>query len=380
VNAVWARRTLASGVRCSHHEGLGRRDWRSVPAMPVTQVSPLQRCVIDPVTEPRWGELVERTDGARIFHHPSWLRLLRDFYRYPITAVCLADGSELVAGLPIAIVRSRVTGVRLVSLPFTDVCEPLCDAPDREEELRAAVEAERRRLALPLEVHADLGPSYGGSCSERFYHHVVTAMGGADAVFGRVNPAKRRAAARARTLGVSVEKRTDPPAVAAFFALHVRTRRRLGIPTQPRGFFSALRELLDDGFGFVLLARWRDRPIAANIYLLHKRVLTYKYGASDPAHLDKRPNDLLQMEALRILCDAGCETFDMGRTELDNHGLQRFKRQLGAEQRELRYTRLPASPDQRTVRSVSGFQRALIRRAPPAFGRYLGAAIYRHFG
>jgi lipid II:glycine glycyltransferase (peptidoglycan interpeptide bridge formation enzyme) len=164
----------------------------------------------------------------------------------------------------------------------------------------------------------------------------------------------------------------------AFFGLHVQTRRRLGVPTQPRRFFVRVRELFAHGLGFVLVAEWEGRPIAANVYLRHRNVLTYKYGASHPDHLDKRPNDLLHVEALRIACDSGCESLDLGRTERDNIGLQRFKRQLGGEQRALVYTSAPPF-EGRSVRSVSGFQHAVVRRSPPALGRLVGAALYRHF-
>jgi CelD/BcsL family acetyltransferase involved in cellulose biosynthesis len=339
-------------------------------------------CVVDPVEDPRWSELVERSSDASVFHHPLWLALLRDRYRYPMTAVCVsgADG-ELLAGLPIAIVRSRLTGTRLVSVPFSDVCGPIVGQGDREQPLLAAVDDERRRLGLALELHAEVPSLPGSGPSDRFYHHVVPLDAGPELVLGKhVKQSKRRGAARALELGVTVAQRIDEAAIDAFFHLHVLNRHRLGIPTQPRSFFRGLTALFDRGMGFVLVAEWEGRPIAATIYLRHRSTLTYKYGASDPAQLDKRPNELLQLEALRIACEAGCSVLDLGRTELDNDGLRRFKRYLGANERELTYTMAPPPASGHSVRSVSSLQKTVIRRAPPAFGRLLGAAVYRHFG
>jgi lipid II:glycine glycyltransferase (peptidoglycan interpeptide bridge formation enzyme) len=197
---------------------------------------------------------------------------------------------------------------------------------------------------------------------------------------GDVKQSQRRNASRAARLGVTVARRHDADALDEFFRLHVLTRRKLGVPTQPRGFFRRFTELFERGLGFVLIARWQERPIAAAVYLRHRATLVYKYGASDPAHLDKRPNDLVQLEALRIACDAGCSELDLGRTEFDNDGLRRFKRHLGAEERELGYTVAGRPPGGRGVRSVSTLQEKLIRRAPSSFGRAVGAAAYRHFG
>lgn len=339
-------------------------------------------CVLDPVVDRRWARLVERAPNAAVFHHPLWLRLLYERYRYPMSAVCLAGANgELLAGLPIATVQSRLTGTRLVSIPFSDVCGPVATDGRHVEELLLAVDDERRRLGLSLELHADVDRLPGGCPSERFIHHVVPLDGGTGTVLGkRVRSPKRRGAARARRLGVTTTQRIDGRAVEDFFRLHVGTRQRLGIPTQPRRFFRGLTELFNHGLGFVLLAEWEGRPIAGAIYLQHKSVLTYKYGAWSADQHDKHANDLLQLEALRIGCESGCSAVDLGRTEPENDGLRRFKRELGAEELELRYTTAPCRGKRKSVRSLSGLQRTVIRRTPAAVGRLVGAAVYRHVG
>lgn len=336
--------------------------------------------VIDPVADRRWAELVARAPNAGVFHQPLWLALIRDCYRYPMTAVCLEDAAGgLVAGLPIATVRSRLTGTRLVSVPFSDVCGPVLGAPEHEAELLAALDAERERRGLKLEVHAELPRLPGSAASERFYQHVVPLEGGSEAVHKRVAQSKRRAAAKGRRHGLTASRRIDSEALDAFFRLHVLTRHKLGVPTQPRRFFRGLAKLFAEGLGFVLVIEREGQPIGSGVYLYHGRTLTYKYGASDPAHLDKRPNDLMMLEALEIGCELGCSSLDLGRTENDNDGLRRFKRQLGGEETELTYTTAPPVSD-KSVRSVSKLQQTVIRGMPPAFGQWLGAAVYRHFG
>src|SRR5215213_3143209 len=81
---------------------------------------------IDPLADARWRELLQHSSGGTAFHHPAWLQLLHSTYGYPLSACCLAstDG-QLVAGLPIATVASRLTGARLVALPFSDLCPAL---------------------------------------------------------------------------------------------------------------------------------------------------------------------------------------------------------------------------------------------------------------
>jgi CelD/BcsL family acetyltransferase involved in cellulose biosynthesis len=339
-------------------------------------------CVIDPLADPRWAVLAQRAPNATIFHDPLWLSLVRDCYRYPMSAVCLTDqDGELVAGMPIATVKSPLTGTRLVSVPFSDLSGPVFTTAEFEQPLLEAVDEHRQRRNLRLEVHAEVPLLPHSAPSEQFFHHVVPLEGDADALLrARVKSSKRRCASKARKLGVTATERRDAAAIEAFFRLHVLTRRRLGVPTQPRRLFDGLLPIFEHGRGFVMLIEWEGRAIGAGVYLRHGATMTYKYGASDPQHLDKRPNDLMQLEALRRACEHGCTTLDLGRTELDNDGLRRFKRDFGAEERVLTYTMSPPPKKQKSVRSVSRTQQELIRRMPPSFGRLVGAAVYRHFG
>ena len=122
-------------------------------------------CLIDPIADPEWLELVENSPTSEVFHHPSWLELLRSQYGYGFEACCIGNGRGIEAGIPIARIDSRLTGSRLVSLPFSDVCSPaLADDADP-----AAPGAPRRSpgrgehaARLGLTVHAPL-PERRGS-------------------------------------------------------------------------------------------------------------------------------------------------------------------------------------------------------------------------
>lgn len=339
--------------------------------------------IIDPFADPRWQELIEASEGAGIFHHPAWLGILRDEYRYPVEAWCLErlDGA-LGAGLPVATVRSRLTGSRLVAIPFSDRCETIHRAGEAGllPAFAAGMEQERRRRGLELEIHGTAPDAGASRPGDRFLHHVIPLQDGLDATLAGVHASKRRAARRAVRHGVSVSRRTDHEAVTAFFRLHVRTRRRQGSPTQPKRFFHRLVELFDQGLGFILLAEWERRPVAAQVFLRFRDVLTYKYGASDPRHLSLRANPLLHVEAIRLAHQSDCRLLDLGRTEPQNAGLRDYKRQLGSRETTLEYSWLGDRTRAGTVRSVSRVQKVAIQRAPPIFGRLVGAAFYRHFG
>jgi CelD/BcsL family acetyltransferase involved in cellulose biosynthesis len=342
---------------------------------------------IDPLADGRWLDLLGRSPEAGPFHHPLWLELLREQYGYPIEAVCVpgADG-DLVAGIPIARIRSRLTGARDVALPFSDVCKPATaeGAPDEAgAALGRALEAHARRTGVELELRAPLPELSAARRGRAFLQHTLALAADVDAVEARFSKSQiRRGIKKARRDGVQIAFATDRRALDAFFRLHVRTRQHQGVPTQPKRFIRRFEQLFKGGLGWVAVARWHEMPIAAAVFLSFNGTVVYKYGASDRRHLDKRPNNLLFREAIQRACEEGNHTLDFGRTDLDNEGLAAFKRAWGSDEHKLSYVRLGAASDadEAAGGGVPAPVRKLISRGPSALGQLIGAALYRHFG
>jgi lipid II:glycine glycyltransferase (peptidoglycan interpeptide bridge formation enzyme) len=179
-----------------------------------------------------------------------------------------------------------------------------------------------------------------------------------------------------------VRRGTDRAALDAFYRLHTATRRRQGVPVQPRSFIRRLEGLFAQGLGHVALAEHDGAVAAAAVFVGFGRTLTYKYGASDAAHLAVRPNNAIFAETIRWASDEGYAELDFGRTDLDNPGLATFKRNWGAEEREVAYVRLPPRGDEPDEEpgAARRLASAVIKRSPPFVGRAVGAALYRHFG
>ena len=315
-----------------------------------------------------------------MFHHPSWLRLLAARYRYAFEAACLVDDDgRVVAGLPWGRIESRLTGKRLVSLPFSDTCRPLTDGASVDE-LLPAVDEYRRQADLGLEVRWGMEGLPGGVSVHRYWQHTLALEPDADAVLKRARSGIRRGASKARREGLSFELRTDQHAVDAFYGLHLQTRKHQGVPTQSKRFIDGLLPLFEADHGFIALVCDDCAPIAAAVFLRLRDHLIYKYGASNRAALGRRPNNLLFAEVIRWACESGCRELDFGRTDLHHDGLREFKLGWGTEETPLHHTYAGMdAPDD----GESGVQKLLapaIRRSPASVSRMIGVALYRHFG
>ncbi len=337
---------------------------------------------LDPITDPRWRRFVERHPAATIFHHPSWMRLLREQYRYTFTAPCvIATDGRVLAGLPIARIASRLTGTRLVSLPFSDVCGVLDgDGAALRTEILGAITATVESTHLGLEIRDSVPDVRLGRTVRRFWTHRLALSSDPEAAGQGFRPAVRRGITKARRAGLVAEWRTDDAALSTFYDLHLQTRRRHGTPTQPKRFILRFTDIFREGLGAVVLVRRDADVLAAAVFLWCSHTMTYKYGASDMRHLDVRPNNLLFMDAIRRGSEQGLRVLDLGRTDIGNEGLRCFKRGWGAEEADLSYTYLATAPPSDERGRAEHALAVAIRHGPPALGRVIGTALYRHVG
>jgi CelD/BcsL family acetyltransferase involved in cellulose biosynthesis len=348
-----------------------------------TLVPPSSLAVIDPIRDPRWAALAQVAPGACAFHQPAWLELLHRVYGYPVVAcVVLDDQGGFEAGLPVALVGGRVNRARLVSLPFSDAVAPLArDAcPSQWHRLSIALHQLERLHGLPIELRGELPDGITRQPTAVYRQHVLSLEPGYDSVTRATKPQVRTGERRARREGLRVEFRTDGDALNQFFGLHVRTRKRQGVPTQPHRFIMALEGLFDQGLGFVVLVRDGAVPASAAVFLSSNATLIYKYGASEPRLLGKRPNNLLFMETIRWACEQGLRRLDFGRTDEGGESLSSFKRSYGAEETSLAYYALSgvgeAVPPNRRGHGLAA---AVIRRSPALVGRVAGELLYKDF-
>jgi hypothetical protein len=166
-----------------------------------------------------------------------------------------------------------------------------------------------------------------------------------------------------------------------FYALHVRTRRRHGLPPQPLSFFLNIHEeKIKDGAGFIVMATHGSRPVAAAVYFNFGGKAIYKFGASAEDGQETRANNLVMWEGIKHLAGAGCESLHFGRTSAGNEGLRRFKLGWGTREESVTYQKFDFAGRQWVSGSdkTSGFHTAIFSRLPLVLNRIAGAMIYPH--
>jgi CelD/BcsL family acetyltransferase involved in cellulose biosynthesis len=345
-------------------------------ALPETATASL--AVLD-ADDPRWLELVASDPAALVFHHPAWMRLIREAYGFRPFVLGAEDGSGgLTGGVPVAEIKSRIGGRRWVALPFTDHCPPLgFDGMPLAEML---TEARVRAGLRQIELHAWLeGP--GAFPAAEAVHHVLELQEDADAIRRTFHKSHvQRSIKKADKAGVVVRRATAVEDVTAiFYRLHTGTRRRLGVPVQPSRFFTHLWEqVLEPGLGFVLIAEAEGKPVAGAVFLAYGETVIYKYGASEADAWNVRPNHAIFWDAIRSSCEAGYRRFDFGRSDLGHSSLRQFKSAWGSEELPLRYSTLAdQAPEPGSGRAAKALV-PIVQRSPRWVCRALGELLYKH--
>ena len=333
------------------------------------------------VDDPRWLQLVRRSPDATLFHHPAWVRLVADCYGYDahVAAVTAGDAGQVAAGVPIAEVRTPLQGKRWLALPFTDHCPPLGGEGARRLLAMAIAEAARLLRVSSVEVRGELSGTAGFVSSLAAVRHTLTLSPAAPDVYARLSSMHQRNIRRAMRSGVEVERGSSTTDLDIFYELHVRTRRRHGVPIQPRRFFDLLQHrILEAGYGFLLTARLDGVPLASAVFLVWNGVLIYKYGASDERLWQHRANNLVLWSAIKWGCETGCRTFDLGRTDLEDTGLRSFKDGWGATEEPLHHSETGHAGGNHTRAIAQRVLSLVIRRSHPWLSRALGELLYRY--
>ena len=340
---------------------------------------------IDPLDDPRWRIFLQRRPDASVFHNVEWLQALKSCYGYiPAVLTSSPAGVPLEDGLLFCRVRSLLTGNRLVSVPFSDHCEPLMSHP---EQLDVFVS----KLAKKVDDHQwkyieirpiECTPS-SKSClrvSSTYYFHRLDLTPPEQVLFKSLHKDSiQRKVRRAEREGLRYEKGASEELLRSFYKLLIMTRRKHGLPPQPMRWFRSLIECIGKDLE-IRVAFQGNTPIASILTISNKKTLVYKYGCSDGRFNNLGGTAMLFWKAIQEAKAVGMEEFDLGRSDLDNPGLVTFKDRWGAVRSTVKYWRYPKKEGASNSEGLTKYAKRIIAIAPDISLVAMGNLLYRHIG
>jgi len=340
---------------------------------------------LDPLHDPRWNELIHQHPRASVFHSPQWLRALERAYGYrPFALTSSPEGVPLADGLPLCEVNSWLTGRRLVSVPFSDHCEPLLDqAPGGCDSFAGIWERVSKKKPQYLQIRPIAFQPASTTVlrpDDTYVLHRLDLTPDLAHLYNRFHKTSiQQRIRRAEREKIDIREGTSAVLLQDFYRLLTVTRRRHGVPPQPLRWFETL--ITEFGKDLCIRVAYKDGiAIAAMLTLTFKNTVANKYSGSDPDHRKLGATALLFWQTIQQAKADGLEVFDMGRSDTRNAGLIAFKEYWGADPTPLQYWRVPQKPHHQFSSRMSWIAERTVSTFPLGVLRAIGTVLYKHIG
>ena len=341
---------------------------------------------IDPTTDPLWLQLV--TDSpSTLFHSPEWCQVLTDTYGFAPEATVLVDEHDVPRAGFLYVNIDDAMDPRIVSLPFSDFCDPIVrDMADWEALIGDLVNSDHRIQLRCLHGDVPLGDARFETVG-RARWHAIDLDRDLDDIWNGLDSSARQSIRKARNQGVEIRVAESKSDLRAFFELHLGVRKRkYELLAQPYRFFEQIWErLLSRDRGALLLGLHQGRVVSGIMFLEWQQTLFYKFNASDDSQLSVRPNDVLIWAGIEHAKARDLRRFDFGLSDWDQEGLLRYKRKYATVEKPIYFLRrMPEgapSSRERQLRAMLPQLTAILvdPNVPDATSEAAGDLLYRFF-
>lgn len=340
---------------------------------------------LDPLSDSRWPALVTAHPQASVFHTCEWLGALKATYGYRplVLTTCPPDG-PLTNGIACCAIRSWLTGSRLVSLPFSDHCEPLMNDSQALDAIlkhgRRAVEQGRYKR-MEIRPHSSLGNQVQNfQRKDGAVLHRLDLSAPADQLFRSFHKdCIQRKIRRAERENLVYEEGSSEAQLNDFYRLMTMTRRRHGLPPHPLQWFRVLIAAFGPSLK-VRIARKDGIAVASIVTISHRETMVYKYGCSDHSANKYGGTPMLFWRAIQEAKAHGQNEFDMGRSDLQDPGLSVFKERWGSARVPLTYWTYPAVETKKRPIGRRKLTNQIVTASPSWVLVLASNTLYRHMG
>jgi hypothetical protein len=338
---------------------------------------------VNPLEIHDWDTQILQFPGATIFHSSAWARVLIESYGF-VPHYCIVNQAEEITGvLPLMEVSDVLGRKKMVSLPFSDFCEPLFhDSQDVQKVCEHLTVTAQNKKWRSLELRGGHNLLADKIIYDELFSHEIDLDRKPEELLQSFSDTTRRNIRKAEKAGITVTHENSLDAMNRFYGLNCQTRRKHGLPPQPWKFFCKLHEsFFTNKKGFVTLGVFQGKVIAGNLFLTSGHKALYKYGASDHHFQHLRASNLVMWEGIKHCRESGCLGLHLGRTELHHTGLRQFKLGWTRNETTNRYYRYHFLQKRYLKKSVSlteGLPAMIFRNLPQPILKIIGTVLYKY--
>lgn len=326
-----------------------------------------------------WQAFASTHVQCGLYHHLGWRAVIEGAYGHRAPYLLTKTDGRITGILPLVLVRSRVFGTSLTSLPFVDYGGIVADDAASQNALLEGARKLGRELGVEYIELRQLEPVAGDF--ETSTHKVLMTLDldrEEESAWKKLSSERRNRARRALKAGLSVEA-AGAAELPIFYDIWTRNMRDLGSPPHSQLFFEKIIEQFA-GHCSILLVRHEGQHIGAALALFWKDTFTVPWVSSLREHFRLYPNNILYWEAMRLAIQRGLGTFDFGRSSVGS-GTYEFKQRWGAVATPLHWQFIPVSGNVRPPVSESSKLRLaaeIWKKLPMPITRIIGPSLRKN--
>lgn len=343
----------------------------------------LQVEIVDPRSYEGWDNLVLSLNDYSFFHSAAWARVLCDTYGYTPRYFLFKYGDRVKGLIPVMDIKSILTGRRGVSLPFSDFCNPMLDGCAPSQNMFEQMISYGKKFGWKrVEFRGAERLLTGVRPHISYLCHTLSLLPDEEKIFLTLKDNTRRNIKKAmREKGLEVRILESHDSIREFYRLNCMTRKQHGLPPQPYSFFEKVyNHVISKNLGFIVVAYFQKKAIAANMYFHFRDKAIFKYGASDRIYQSLRAGNLVMWEAIKRCKENGYHELHFGRTESQNQGLRKFKIGWGTKEYTINYFKYDLVKNSFLKEDSNPLElfNKIFKKTPVPILQAVGASLYRH--
>ncbi|MDD5209732.1 MAG: GNAT family N-acetyltransferase [Elusimicrobiales bacterium] len=262
--------------------------------------------------------------GAAYSLSPAWLRLCENIFGYEVKKYGFYSGAEKIGGAAYAVVKSRLFGNRIISMPFSDEAafwfEKDAEPTGKEKTLlsaafRGALEADARKFRADYaELRGDwtfLDDTDSGFIKSEAGLRFVTDTSKDYTQVRNNYDSNITTNLKKADKNVAVEEISSVSALAELYPVYLEQMKRFGSPPLPLAYFTTL---YSGALLRVFKATVEGKTAAFLSLIVHGGTFYADINAGLKKYDSYFPKIRLFDHTLRLACGAGVKKYDFMRT------------------------------------------------------------------
>ena len=296
--------------------------------------------VTDEGARDTWNRFVKEHPYSTPYHLWEFGEVFASTYGYDRRYLIAKSNNRVVGVFPLILIKSRIFGNKLLSLPFCEYGGPLIKLSFSNSEvvmsrlfnevlafnLKDLDYIEVRNPQLPNKLLKTV-VGFGFHTSNRYVTFRVDLAKDREILWHTLNKKTRNSTRKAIKNNLNVYEVSTEDELENYFSLYLKTQKKHGSPPHNFKLFKSLVKSMGENIKILMAERY-TKPVAGIIIFCHKQGIFWWNGVTDPKFRNLNGTNLLLWKVIQWGHENGYTYMDLGRTR-PNSGVHHFKKGWG---------------------------------------------------